>query len=145
MIFEQLAQEMLDNWQMLGKMSILFGNTDANDVVLMCIEHKPNILPSEISRLVGVSPPRVAVVIKELENSGLIIRQVNSLDKRSFVIDITHQGIQHLQIRKKKFVDGMSNLLQELGEEDATRYVQIMKKIIRIKHKQYCLKYDNSN
>jgi DNA-binding MarR family transcriptional regulator len=132
--YGNLANEVLENWQILSRVGNSgFGIITPEIVTLMCLDQKCNSTPKEISQYLGVTPARVAVLLKSLEKQGLIDKRPQDEDKRFFVVCLTKQGVELLAQRKENFVFNMCALLQDLGEEDAANYVRIMKKVINIK------------
>ena len=84
------------------------------------------VIPKEISNAVGVSPARVAAVLGNLENKGLITREIDANDRRKIIVKMTLKGQNVLEKNKQEFLHKTATLLSLLGEYDAKEYVRIM-------------------
>ena len=90
------------------------------------------VLPSEISAAMNVSTARIAVLLSQLENRGLIVRTVDPSDRRRVNVSITSAGVQRLEERRAEIFEKMQRLVEQLGEEDAQDYLRITKRIIAL-------------
>jgi DNA-binding MarR family transcriptional regulator len=92
-------------------------------------KHGDSVIPSEISNEMGISTARVAATLGALESKGLISRRIDETDRRRILVELTPEG--HAQVNKhtKAIMGMMARMLQDLGEEDATQLLRILKKI----------------
>ena len=51
---------------------------------------------SEIGRRMGISTQAVGKALKELEDAGLVVRNEDDQDRRSFVVSFTPEGVDYL-------------------------------------------------
>lgn len=136
MDYRQLALQMLENWHTHTKVAFRsFCKVGSTSFILMCIEQNPNISPMCLSEMFGVSKSRVAKVIGELMQEDLIVVKTKEEDKRCTYVNITDKGNDVLSAQKEEYINGMSRLLEALGEKDAKEYVRIQQKISELKNK----------
>jgi len=114
------------------------GGMHSYALILTYIGHKEVVLPKDISGIMGVSTARVAVALNDLEEKGLITREIDSDDRRQIIVRLTPKGKEASAEQKEKFLDKMAEFLAELGEDDAREYVRIMGRIAEImRRKQF--------
>nr|WP_314464184.1 MarR family transcriptional regulator [uncultured Clostridium sp.] len=87
------------------------------------------IIPSEISNEMGITSARIAAALNSLEAKGLITRRIDTEDRRRILIDLTEAGREQAKKHFEMIMNITVNMLQYLGEEDATDLVRIMKKL----------------
>ena len=63
-------------------------------MLLVCIRNEPQIVTQrEIALRMGLKEPSVGELIKQLMKQKLLVRAVNTSDRRKFAIKITDQGV----------------------------------------------------
>ncbi len=87
------------------------------------------IIPSEISNEMGITSARIAAALNSLEAKGLITRRIDTEDRRRILVDLTEAGREQAKKHYEMIMNITVNMLQYLGEEDATELVRIMKKL----------------
>ncbi|RZL66321.1 MAG: MarR family transcriptional regulator [Variovorax sp.] len=50
----------------------------------------------EIARRMGITKQAVGKALKELEDAGLVVRSVDHLDRRAFLVSFTPEGLEYL-------------------------------------------------
>lgn len=88
--------------------------------------------PKEISKAMGVSSARMAVILNHLEEKGFAKREVDPNNGRQTVIRLLPKGAEQKEENKQKFLEGAVKFLEALGPDDAQAYVRIRKKIAQI-------------
>ncbi len=86
-------------------------------------------IPSDISAHTGVSTARVAATLKSLERKGLIMREIDSEDRRKVQIKITEAGEAEVRMNYNKLLNNTVEMLSFLGEKDASEFIRIKKRI----------------
>lgn len=105
---------------MHGEMFILKYLHSSNDLVL----------PSEISDKMSISSARTATALNSLEKKRFINREINKLDRRQILVTLTKEGKEYakkLQLKEQKRI---TQMLEQLGEEDAKEFVRILEKVV---------------
>ncbi|NLY72748.1 MAG: MarR family transcriptional regulator [Tissierellia bacterium] len=91
---------------------------------------KGSVLPSEISEEMSVSTARVASILNNLENKGLINRQIDKEDRRRILVTLTDEGRGQADYHYEKVISLTARVLELIGEEDAKDFVRITSKIV---------------
>jgi DNA-binding MarR family transcriptional regulator len=76
------------------------------------------IRPGDLASVEVVSAPTLTRVISELENRGLIAREVDAADRRSFFVEATEQGIQLVLQATSERASLTADLLAALAPEE---------------------------
>jgi len=84
------------------------------------------VTPKGIANAIGVSPSRVAAALEDLENKGLITREIDRDDRRKILVKLTAEGQSVAEENKQDILRKTAILLSTLGEQDAKEYVRIM-------------------
>ena len=98
--------------------------------------HETVIHPKELSEKMAVTTARIASLLNHMEEKNLIVRYTDANDNRQVVVYLTEQGKQQIQQARAKVIDYVSEMLEDLGPEDAETYIRIQKKIWT-KHQQH--------
>lgn len=132
---EKLAQELFDCLKVLRKGPIEEAQalSQGEKCILTHLAfHQDNVTPTELSRLFHFSTARVANALNSLEKKGCIERLRSNEDRRRVYVHIMEAGRETAQHGRDRAIASLSELLTELGDEDAEAYVRIMKKFVRI-------------
>jgi len=84
------------------------------------------ISAGDIGRNIGVSSARVATLLNEMEEKGLVTREIDREDRRRIIVKITAKGREIAEKNKRDFLQRTVELLTSLGEYDAREFVRIM-------------------
>lgn len=77
--------------------------------------------PSQLARLLGVSPPAVTVLLERLEGMGLLRRTSSIRDRRQVDLDLTDEGeelVRKVNARRRALV---KKVLAGMEKEDLER------------------------
>ena len=103
------------------------------------------VTPTELSNHFNLSTARVANTLNSLEKKRYIERIHDSIDRRKVIVHITDTGRQFSKKKMEETVEDLSDMLNDLGEEDAADFLRIMRKISFLtceKQKEELLKLD---
>ncbi len=90
------------------------------------------ILPSELSAVMGASSARVAAALNSLEHKGKIVRRMDNADRRKILVQITQSGRAQAEEARCAIKQRLSKIFMLLGEADTSEYLRITERIIRI-------------
>lgn len=93
-----------------------------------CGEHPTAAQTAEILR---VSAPSVSRTLKNLEEKGLIERDIDKNDRRSVRIIVTKAGEQQVNIVMKRVFAIMERVLGEFSNEELTAMAELHSKFVR--------------
>lgn len=90
------------------------------------------LLPSDISKALNITSPRISVILNSLENKEYITRSISTKDRRKVYIYITEKGkdyIKKINIQTKKI---FNSIIDKLGEHDAQELVRIINRLVNL-------------
>ncbi|MCL1901232.1 MAG: MarR family winged helix-turn-helix transcriptional regulator [Firmicutes bacterium] len=139
MDYKELAKELLNCMPPPGRARFKreSGELKSEIIMLMHIKRCGEVLPKEISGVMGVSTARVATALSELEENGYVTREIDCNDRRRIIVKLTSKGEGILQDHTDKVLDKIAAFLIELGEHDAKEYVRIMGRIAQINRNKH--------
>lgn len=94
--------------------------------------HGKKAYPKELSRKMAVSSARIAALLNHLEAMELIERTPDPQDCRQTIVSITDKGLSFIRQKRSQVVAMLTDLLEQLGPEDAAEYLRITRRIICI-------------
>lgn len=101
-------------------------------VLLYILRQGDIVLPSEISNEMNISSARVAAILNNLENKGLITRRIDKSDRRKILVDLTQEGIESAEKHNQMVLNMTARMLELLGEHDAKELVRIMGRLAEL-------------
>ncbi len=93
--------------------------------------HSDNVSPGDLCKEMGVTTARITAVLNHLEEEGLIIRRIDEHDRRRICVELTASGHKDVQNWNMKRRDELTDLVEEIGEEDAAAWLRVLKVIDR--------------
>lgn len=100
--------------------------------VLDHLEHtNSEVIAGDFASLLNVSPARIAVLLKRLEQNGFITRHTSSKDARRTVVEITPAGIAFVDEMREQILRKVELLLKQISKEDLYTYIKISHQIKR--------------
>lgn len=105
-----------------------FGITQSTGYVLINIRREGTPV-SQIATLMGVKTTSLSRILNNLEEMGLIYRQVNAADKRSVKVFLTPQGVEKRKIAKQVVKDFNAYLEEQLGQKERQILIESLARI----------------
>lgn len=93
---------------------------------------KSRTYATDIIKHFGLTPGRVANILKKLEQRQLIVRHEDTVDQRKFCILLTKKGVMYANELYSQMNDGHARILAALGQEDASEGLRILKRVITL-------------
>ncbi|MGF7068396.1 DNA-binding MarR family transcriptional regulator [Priestia megaterium] len=103
--------------------------TSTKEAILKTIHDKKSCIVSDITKVLGLSPGAITIVLNQLEDDELVNRIYKKQNRRSVWVELTEKGEKVVEILQATRVDFWSDLLSHLSEEERGQYFHIMKKI----------------
>lgn len=132
--YESLAHEFMETMVQVRRRKSQKHINDSmhgeNFVLFYISKNKGNIVPSDISNEMGISSARIAATLNSLEGKGFITRRIDGEDRRRILINLTDTGREQVNKQYKLIMGITTNMLKNLGDEDAVEFVRIMKKLV---------------
>lgn len=98
-------------------------------MVLEALYHKGALTVKEIIDAILSSSGNMTVVLRNLEKQGLIERQCNPVDKRSFLIHLTSKGQQHIALLYQQHMNYVALALESISETEKKQVISILRKL----------------
>lgn len=94
------------------------------------IEAKDGIRQVDVAKQMGVKPPLITVMVKELEKRKLITTIQSQFDSRTKLIGITPEGKKLVKGVESELHDHLLKLLSGLTESDMIIYHKVLSTIV---------------
>lgn len=94
-------------------------------------------LSGEISNAVGISTPRLAYILKELEADGVISRTLKEDDKRKVCVTLTEKGTNKINQHHRNYKKKIERVLDRLEIEDIETIIRILDVLDEIENEDY--------
>ena len=105
--------------------------------ILDYLERKNDtVLPGELSVMMHDSSARTAIALRNLEQKGYIERDIDKTDRRKILVSITEEGRKLAREERERILQRMTQIVDELGEDDVREYIRIVGRIIEIMGRQ---------
>lgn len=133
MDFAELARELIEPMYLVHREKLVRHINQMSRgeeyVLLLLKDSKDPLFPRDISKIMGITSARVAAILRRLEEKGLVTRKASTTDHRCTKVIITEKGDSVIAAQQDKAVAYLTKVLTQLGQEDAVKYTEIMKKI----------------
>ncbi|WP_420482218.1 MarR family winged helix-turn-helix transcriptional regulator [Brachyspira intermedia] len=106
-----------------------FDITPEQLIVLKELAKEEGISQKELSFRLDKDQNTVKAMIDKLESKSFIIRKENKLDKRAFSLFLTDKAKENLPIMENYESKVLENIVKELSNEDADKFISILEKI----------------
>lgn len=134
MTYRELAEDMFASVSQHPKspMSRDFSSvTEGEHYVLGRLTTAGDGVPAgDLSRGLGLTTGRIAIILGNLERKGLVQRKSDPSDKRMVIVFITEEGKKTMNAHREHILSKMEHVLAALGENDANELVRIIKRIV---------------
>lgn len=108
--------------------------------MLITIKNYEPLKLKELAEYLSVSPPAASLMLDRLVELGLVVREQSSEDRREIQIRLTPEASETLKWHENQILTGISELLKGLGDETASQWVDVYKKI-----REYLMSVQNNN
>ena len=129
---KELSQMHIDYAKLLTQVANALAASGEIGVLLWLNQQEKDAYAIDIIEHFGLTPGRVANILKKLEGRQLIGRQEDVKDQRKLRIFLTKKGISRANELYEQMNNGHARMLTALGREDALEGVRILKRIISL-------------
>jgi DNA-binding MarR family transcriptional regulator len=123
----RMAQEAA--FQAFSRRSQEIGESPGRFATLTLIARNPGISQTELSQANGRDKSSLTPVVEDLVKRGLVERKRMDSDRRTYRLNLTHDGKKILTMMTRCARRHERNLDQVIGTRDRKRFIQILKKI----------------
>ncbi|TYR80475.1 MarR family transcriptional regulator [Priestia megaterium] len=103
--------------------------TPTKETILRTIYEKQSCIVSDITKVLGLSPGAITIVLNQLEDEELVKRIYKKMNRRSVWVELTEKGKKVVRTMQETRIDFWSNILSHLTEEERAQYIHIMTKL----------------
>ncbi len=80
----------------------------------------------DLAKALDVSTARIAVIINDLENEGLVLREKDKKDKRITYISLTEKGSTVVTEDKKHVLNALDNVIKKTSEDELNGFIKVL-------------------
>ena len=143
-----LNHELMGAVHKLGKLkaSICFEEIEMTKAEFYCMgmirdfclknPEKKGMYVWEIAEKAKVRPPAVSRLLKGLEQRNLIVRSIDSKDRRNIYVGLTDEGCELWEEAAGKFSRFSDEVAKKMGKEDMTEIIRLVNKLSDIIEKE---------
>ncbi len=93
--------------------------------------HNNTAYPKELSQQMAVSTARIAALLGQMEEKGLVCRTPDTQDARHIIVSLTQKGLGEIKRKRELTVETVAKMLELLGPEDAKEYLRLQAELIQ--------------
>ncbi len=106
--------------------------TGAQLSVLRNLRAKGACTTSYLAESLGVTLSAITALVNRLYRMGLVARERKEKDRRQVWINITEQGLQHLEEAESNRYFLLSLYFSQLDEDEREKFLEMMEKVVNI-------------
>jgi DNA-binding MarR family transcriptional regulator len=107
------------------------GTSQGRFTILMLLENcsKPELSPSDLAEMSGVSRASISGLIDGLEEAGMVKRRADRRDRRALSVRLTKKGKRFLEKMLPAHFTFMARVMQNLSERERQQLISLVSKI----------------
>ncbi|MBQ8522766.1 MAG: winged helix-turn-helix transcriptional regulator [Clostridia bacterium] len=109
-------------------------NSGMGYIMLKLYNAKEEVYAIDLSNDMQISRARVTMLLRKLIYKGFVVKQRSKLDARKEIITITNKGRDEVNNIKKKVLDNVTKLIDNLGINKVNQFLELSKDIRNILH-----------
>lgn len=94
------------------------------------------VRPGKISKAMYTSTARTAAALGNMERKGWVRRKPDVDNHRQTLVYLTASGRKYIEAMRREVLEGVLDILDELGETDTKEYLRIMERMLEIVTRQ---------
>ncbi|MGD1815595.1 MAG: MarR family winged helix-turn-helix transcriptional regulator [Pleomorphochaeta sp.] len=111
-----------------------YGISTSQFAVLEALYHKGDLTVGEVQEKILSTSGTIAVVIRNLENSGLIYKTQDSNDKRRYILKLSDKGLDLIAKVYPKNEKMLLSVMSSLNQEELNNLLLYMKRLTGYSH-----------
>lgn len=136
-------EDMAERWLTLAQRNASHATDRCSDVIKgkgrvlwLLLKNEGVMLAGEIGDATGNTSGRVANLLRQLEEEGLIRRNQGQVDKRQTLVSLTELGRERAIQVKRDNIQRESQVLKKLGKEEAQELIRLFERYLDAKADQ---------
>lgn len=90
------------------------------------------VIVSDLARSLRVSPPAASRTLKNMEEKGLIRREVDKNNRRNTYVFLTEKGMESRDMASKAMEDFTGRVMKRMGDENVEMLISLIQKMTTI-------------
>ncbi|WP_394924678.1 MarR family winged helix-turn-helix transcriptional regulator [uncultured Robinsoniella sp.] len=90
------------------------------------------VIVSDLARSLRVSPPAASRTLKNMEEKGLIRREVDKNNRRNTYVYLTEKGMESRDMASKAMEDFTGRIMKRMGDENVEMLISLIQKMTTI-------------
>ena len=111
-----------------------YGISTSQFAVLEALYHKGDLTVGEVQEKILSTSGTIAVVIRNLENSGLIYKTQDSKDKRRYILKLSDKGLDLIAKVYPKNEKMLLSVMSSLNQDELNNLLLYMKRLTGYSH-----------
>jgi len=107
------------------------GVTNRQYGILFVLQHRPGIDQISVANLLGLDRSTTAMVLKKLEQDGLVVRSVDAHDRRRHSLHLTSPGEKLLSRLAEPARKARARVLSAFTPHEQALFLQLLDKFVR--------------
>src|SRR5262245_11918189 len=107
------------------------GVTNRQYGILFVLKHRPGIDQITVANLLGLDRSTTGMVLKKLEQDGLVVRSVDAHDRRRHSLHLTRPGEKLLSQLAEPARKAQARVLSAFTPREQTLFLQLLDKFVR--------------
>ena len=103
-----------------------YGLTRVSWCILLAVEEEGLKNPSEIAAFVGIDRTATSRALRQLEDDGLIAREMGREDRRTTTVSLTEEGLLRLMAARPVCKENMDHFNAKLSAEEALELKRLL-------------------
>ena len=104
-------------------------NAGIGFVLKLFLEENHQLSAGQLSEAMGVSTARVAVLLKKMENRGLIEKKEDEADARVTLVKLSEDGKRIASSMKENMLQRIATVIDKVGEEKFLQFIALSHEI----------------
>ncbi len=96
---------------------------------LKATRKKGEVSITELSDILGVSPPSASAMVDRLVEKGILARERDHHDRRKVMVRIPPEAIEDIEKIEQKILSSFVELVEKLGPETALKWCEVMAQV----------------
>jgi DNA-binding MarR family transcriptional regulator len=105
--------------------------------LMFLMKYDKGLKLNELNDKIGCDKANTSRAIMDMENKGIIIREVNTDCEKKFIVKLTNKGFDIANKFKQMSRDCMQNLFGKLSNKEQEDYSKLTEKMLGIKEIMY--------
>ena len=130
-LLDKMMKIHFDKYRELTKLAEICSQDGEKGILLFLYYYRQTpILSGTLKELTGLTSGRVANILRQLENKGLIVRNHDNEDQRKVTVSLTADGLDQSAAAFRNLADINRDLLMYLGKEDARDFIRVFERTL---------------